>query len=689
MKKILTCCHLLLFTVVIQAQIDRSQQPQAGLPPIIQLDEPQEFQLKNGLTYLLVENHKLPRVSISLLIDNPLYVEGKKAGANFLLTNMMGKGSASISKNDFEEEIDYMGTHFHFNSDGAHASSLSRYFPRVLELLADATLHPNFLEEEFDKEKEKAITAVEAVEKDVKSAARRVENVLSYGANHPNGEYMSKESIKGLNLEAIQNTYKDRYNPKNAYIVVVGDFDSKEIQKQIKEHFESWKAKETPKISYPEPTNASQTEIAFVEMPNAVQSEITFLNTISLNKRSPDYFAAILANQILGGGAEARLFLNLREDKGFTYGAYSGLSDSHKTKGRFRASTSVRNAVTDSAVVEILYEIDKIRNDLVTDEELDLVKAKYAGNFVISLEDPETVANFALDIKTQNLPADFYKNYLKNINAVSKEEVMAAAKKYFLNDRARIVVTGKGSAILEGLEQLSFNNQPIKLNYYNKWGEKIDRPDYSKSMPEGTTAAFVIDNYLKAIGGSEKLKEIETLKESSQATMSGMTIEIVNYKTTEKQSLTEMKMMGNIVQKQVANKTYAYMEMQGQKIDLEGKELEQFINETVIFPELDLNFEKVQLIGISEVDGQKAYEIKISENQTNFYDTETFLKVQIIQTIEIMGNAQTSTTKFGDYKDVSGILFPYKKSITSGPQELDFTTSEIDLNSELDPKIFN
>jgi len=126
--------------------------------------------------------------------------------------------------------------------------------------------------------------------------------------------------------------------------------------KQYQEkHFESWKAKETPKISYPEPTNASQTEIAFVEMPNAVQSEITFLNTISLNKRSPDYFAAILANQILGGGAEARLFLNLREDKGFTYGAYSGLSDSHKTKGRFRASTSVRNAVTDSAVVEILY----------------------------------------------------------------------------------------------------------------------------------------------------------------------------------------------------------------------------------------------------------------------------------------------------------------------------------------------
>lgn len=148
-------------------------------------------------------------------------------------------------------------------------------------------------------------------------------------------------------------------------------------------------------------------------MPNAVQSEISFINTIPLDKKNPDYFAAILANQILGGGAEARLFLNLREDKGFTYGAYSRLRDSHKTRGRFMASTSVRNAVTDSAVVEILHEVDKIRTTRVTDEELELVKAKYSGNFVISLEDPETIANFALNIKTQNLPSDFYKQYLK------------------------------------------------------------------------------------------------------------------------------------------------------------------------------------------------------------------------------------------------------------------------------------
>ena len=688
MKRILILCHLLLSTFAIQAQLDRSKQPQPGPSPLIQLDDPQEFQLPNGITVLLVENHKLPRVSISLSIDNPLIVEGSKAGTNALLTSMMGKGSNSISKNDFEEEIDFMGTHFHFNSDGAHASSLSRYYTRVLELLADATLHPNFIEEEFEKEKEKTLTGIETAEKDVKTAARRVENLLSYGRNHPYGEYISKESVQGLKLDDIQEAYKYYYNPQNAYLVVVGDFDATQIKKEIKKYFGKWKVKTSPKTPFPEPKNAQQTEIAFVEMPNAVQSEISFINTIPLDKKNPDYFAAILANQILGGGAEARLFLNLREDKGFTYGAYSRLRDSHKTRGRFMASTSVRNAVTDSAVVEILHEVDKIRTTRVTDEELELVKAKYSGNFVISLEDPETIANFALNIKTQNLPSDFYKQYLKNVNAVTKEQVYTAAQKYFLSDNERIVVTGKGNEILEGLEQISHRNQPIKVRYFNKWGEETERPDYSKTIPEGITATSVIKNYLKAIGGEEPLKNIQSIKETAEATIQGMKIEIINYKTNQKQSLTEMKMMGNLMQRQVTNKTNAYIEMQGQRIDLEGDNLKQMLIEATIFPELETDLDNLEFVGLTEVDGQKAYEIKFSNSLTSFYDVESYLKIQSIQSMEIMGNVQTSTIKKGDYKQVDGILFPHKTSMAMGPQVVDFITNSIEINIELDSTVF-
>ncbi len=688
MKKYILPLIAFIAFAVGNAQIDRSKQPESGPAPIIQLEDPETIILKNGLTLLLVENHKLPQVSISLNIDSPLVVEGEKTGANSLLTAMLGKGSQTISKNDFEEEIDFLGAHFHFNSDGAHASALTRYFPRVLTLMADAALHPNFLAEEFEKEKEKTLTSIETSELDVKTAARRVENLVSYGPNHPYGEYMSKESVTGLNLNDIKNAYTELYNPQNAYITVVGDFDATTIKKQMNTAFGKWQGKKvtTPSIITPENTKA--TEIIFVEMPNAVQSEIAVMNTVTLNKKNPDYFSVLLANQILGGGAEARLFLNLREDKGFTYGAYSQMRDSHKTKGLFRASTSVRNAVTDSAVVEMINEVDRLALEPISDEELELVKAKYAGNFVISLENPETIAQFAYNIKTQNLGAHFYRNFLQNINAVSKEDIQRVANKYFLSNNARIVVTGKGSDILKPLENITFKGQKLTVDYRDKYGNKIERPDYNKAAPEGITAASVIEGYLNAIGGREKLKAIKSVEMESEATMQGMKLEFISKKTDQKQSLVEVKVMGNVMQKQVVNKDYAYMEMQGQRMDITGDPLQLMIEEAALFMETQLNSDMIKFVGMTDVGGKNAYEIKISDAQSNFYDAESFLKIQSVQTVEMMGTQQTTTTKFGEYKAVDGILYPHVFSMSMGPQEIEFTTSSIVFNSELDPILF-
>jgi len=688
MRKYISLTLVLLLSMHMTAQIDRTQQPKPGPAPVIQLDSPEEFQLENGLTVLLVENHKLPQVSLSLSIDHPLLVEGNKAGTNSLLSAMMGKGSKTIPKNDFEEEIDFMGTHFHFNTNGAHASSLTRYFPRVLELLADATLNPNFLAEEFEKEREKTLTGIKASEKDVKTAARRVENLVSYGKKHPFGEYVSKETVEEITLTDIKNTYSYVYNPANAYVVVVGDFNTDEIKKQLKKHFGKWKASDTKKIEFPEPVNSKETEIIFVDMPNAVQSEIAVLNTATLNKKHPDYFAAILANEILGGGGEARLFLNLREDKGYTYGAYSQLRDSHKTKARFRASTSVRNRVTDSAVVEMINEVKRMNSEMVTDEELEIVKAKYTGNFVISLEDPETIANYALNIKTQDLDSNFYRDYLKNLNAVTKEDIFRVAKKYFKSDQAKIVVTGKGSDILDALEKITFNGKTLKVSYHDQYGNSIDRPNYSINTPAGITASSIIESYIEAIGGREKLSMVKSIIERSEASMQGATIEVISQKNNKRQAITELKMMGNVMQKQVVNKDKAFMEMQGQKIDFEGQTLEDMIQIAALFPELNFDLNSLEFKGIVDVDDKKAYEIKISETKSNFYDTSTFYKIQTIQTQEIMGNSQTSTVKFGDFKQVNGIYFPHTTTLSMGPQAIDFKSTGIELNTTIDASLF-
>ena len=152
------------------------------------------------------------------------------------------------------------------------------------------------------------------------------------------------------------------------------------------------------------------------------------INTVEFNKKNSDYFAALVANRILGGGGAGRLFNNLREDKGWTYGSYSGISESYKTKGLVIAQAQVRNEVTDSAAVELLMELDKMKNTYVLDEELNSAKAKYTGNFVLSLENPSTIAGVARNIITQDLPEDYYNSFLENINSVTKEDVQKVIK---------------------------------------------------------------------------------------------------------------------------------------------------------------------------------------------------------------------------------------------------------------------
>jgi zinc protease len=476
-----------------QAQIDRSIQPKPGPAPAINFGKPQEYQFKNGLTLMVVENHKLPQVSVSLSLDNPLYVEGEKKGMSGLLSSMMGKGSKNIPKDDFEEEVDFMGASLSLNSKGASASGLKRYFPRIYEIMADAVQNPNFLEEEFKKEVDKTLEGLKSSEKNVKTAARRIENLLSYGKDHPYGEFVSEESVKRVTMSDLEKLYERNFHAQNAYITIVGDIDFKTAKKLTQKYFGKWAKGKVIPSDFPKPENVTQTQIAFVEMPNAVQSEISVVSTANLDRNNPDYFALTIANQILGGGGEARLFLNLREDKGYTYGSYSRFSINHKTKSQMRAFTAVRNAVTDSAVVQLLYEIGRMSKEMVTEEELKLVKEKYAGSLIRSMEKPENIANFAYNTKTQNLPANFYNNLLKNIQKVTREDISRVSKKYFDPSLMRVVVTGKGSDILTPLENIDFNGQKLKVLYFDKYGNATERPEFSKPLPEGLTAKKVID----------------------------------------------------------------------------------------------------------------------------------------------------------------------------------------------------
>ncbi|NAY91968.1 insulinase family protein [Muricauda sp. JGD-17] len=484
MKQYFLLIALSFFTSISLAQIDRTKQPTPGPAPEINLQEPERFELNNGLKVMVVENHKLPRVRIQLMIDNPPIFEGDKAGVGSLTSSLLGKGSTSIPKDDFYEEVDFLGASINIGAQSASASCLSKYFPRILELMADAALNPNFTQEEFEKEKDKLLTNIKSEEKDVSAIANRVELALAYGKKHPYGQITSEETVNNVALMDVEQHYRNYFVPANAYLVVIGDVEFDNVKELVTKAFTPWSKAVPPSFTYTKPSDAQYTQINFVDMPNAVQSEVTVQNITELKMKDEDYLDALLANRILGGGSQARLFVNLREDKGYTYGAYSSIRDNKYSPMRFSAYAQVRNAVTDSSVVQILSELDRITKEPVSDEELANAKAKYAGNFVMALEKPETVANYALNIETEDLPDDFYKTYLERIEAVTREDVQKAAQKYFSTSNARVVVTGRGQDVLENLEKVSFNGKAVPVLYYDKYANKADKPNNEISLPE-------------------------------------------------------------------------------------------------------------------------------------------------------------------------------------------------------------
>lgn len=669
--KIVSLIAILAISFATTAQIDRSIQPKPGPAPKVQLGKVDKFTLPNGLQVIMVENHKLPRVSASLTIENMPINEGNKTGLSNMMGSLLGRGTTNISKDDFNEKVDYLGANVNFYSSGASARSLKKYFPEVLSLMADGVKNSQFTQEEFDKEVKVTLDGLKSSEKSVTAIARRVESALIYGKDHPFGEFTTKTTVGNITLTDIQNNFNTYYKPNNAYLVIVGDITPSVTKKMVTKLFGDWKKGNVPSIAFTKPKNVNTTEINFIDMPNAVQSEIVIANNIDLKLGDKDYYAVILANNILGGGGTARLFMNLREDKGYTYGSYSSVRQ-NKHAATFRATASVRNMVTDSSVVEIQKEINKIRYKKASAEELKNAKAKYVGSFVMEVQKPATAARYALNIARYNLPANFYENYLKNINAVTLDDVQKAAIKYFKANKARIIITGKGIDVLKNLEKGDY-----KINYFDKNGNPTTKPAMSLPLPSGVSTSKVIDSYYKAIGGKDKIATVKTLKVSSDATVQGMKLNLVQKTAAPNKSLTLVSMMGNTMQKIVFDGTKGYQEARGQRKELSGERLDEVKNTSAPFS--DEAYRNGKLDRIEPIDGKNAYVIKSGKSEI-FYDMKTGFKLKEVKTVKGPQGEMKVPVLYSDYKEVNGIKFPHKMIQTMGPMKMEFITKEVKIN---------
>ena len=684
-NRIILLITTMLISFSVSAQLDRSIQPVGGPTPKIKLDKPKEFKLKNGIKVLVVENHKLPRVSYSLRIDGTPILEGEKAGVLSILGEMLGNGTTSIEKDVFNEEIDYLGANVSIGFRSSFASSLTKHNDRILELMADAIINPLLTVEEFDKTKEQLIESLKADEKNIDAIGSRVGNALSYGKDHVYGEFITEETLNKISYEDVIDFHKKYTYPNSAYIVVIGDVNYKEVKKSITEKFSVWKKAKKVENDVPVLTpNVGLTEVNFIDLPSATQSSIGVTNNVELKMNDEDYFTALITNNILGGGGEGYLFKNLREDKGYTYGAYSSLGSSRYGVARFSAGAKVRNMVTDSAVTEIVNEIVRIRTELVDAELLKNAKAKYVGNFIMRLERPQTIANYALNIKLNDLPEDFYETYLEKINAVTAEDVKRVANKYFKIANTRIIVVGKGSDVVENLEKVGF-----PINYFDKYANAVAKPVFNKAIPEGMTALDVVDNYIKAIGGKDMLLNVNTLVSNMDVTLPGAPFKPMAISKKMMPNKISFEMKANMggqtmsLMKRNFSGEKGYMEQQGQKMQMSEEEIIEAKNVEGIFDELYYNEDQTELLSINSIDGEDVYKVKVVKNEKTSYRYYAVESGYLMSIEEEDENKNISSTKYGDYRSVNGIMMPYFMQVNAGGQNLEFNTTEVLVNSEL------
>ncbi|MDN3689031.1 insulinase family protein [Cyclobacterium jeungdonense] len=682
MKNLSILLFAWLFTGTVFAQVDRSVLPEPGPAPTIAFDKPATFTLDNGLKVFVVPNDKLPRVSFYLILDRDPLLEGEKAGLTSFVGDMMMAGTESRTKDELDEAVDFIGASLSASSTSLSGSSLKKHQDKILDLMSDVLNNPVFPEDELDKLKKQTLTSIASSKDNPDYLANLISNALVYGKDHPYGEPMTEKTVENVTLEDIREYYKTFFKPNIAYLAMVGDIEETEARKLAESYFASWEKGEVPEFDYAKPELPAENKVALHDRSSAVQSVINVSYPVEMDLENPDFMATRVLNFILGEGFNSRLNGNLRETKGYTYGARSNFG-SDRLIARFSANTSVRNAVTDSSVHEILYEIRNIAENGITKEELETAKANLSGRFGRSLENPNTIATFAINTARYGLSDDYYSNYLKRLEALTVEDINAAAEKYMKPENLYITVVGNGSEIKDGLARFG------EVELYSNEGDKVQEINLSDV---NTTASDVLDQYFAAIGGKDAAAGIHSSKMEMSAEVQGTQLTMFAVHDMENQRMIQkVMMMGNEASKTVLKDGEATVSAMGQSQTLTDEQYEDVKMASLwLIPELyyeSMGY-TLELDGAAEIEGEAAYKLVVT-NPTggkviNYYSMDSGLKLK-------SENQISGETTYSDYQEFEGVKIPVTMVLKSPmiPVPLNSKVENLELNVPLSDQDFN
>ena len=438
----------------------------------VTLPRAKEMTLESGLKVLLLEDHKLPLVTVELEIPGAgaMYDPPDTPGVASFTALMLKEGTATRNSKQIAEDIDRLGATINatapYGSDSANvrASGLSDNLGEWLALAADVVLNPTFPQSELDKLKQRQKAQLQQMRSQSFFLVRERFSKAVYGSHPASVTSATPASIDAITPDMLKKWHAEHWVPQNAILGVSGDITMEQVM-AVLGNLPAWNPTSTKVTPVPASKPVMARKIYLVDRPGSVQTDV-YIGNIAISRTDPDYIPLTVMDQIVGGGAASRLFLNLREEHGYTYGAYSRLS-THKWAGPWVALGNMRTDATEGAMTEFLREIRRIRDEAVPESELEENKRSLVASFALSLERPQELLDYAMEQKIYSLPSDYWDTYPGKINQVTAEQVQRVARKYIDPDTLQIVAVGDVSKIKAIFEKLG----PVEV--YDTQGKKL------------------------------------------------------------------------------------------------------------------------------------------------------------------------------------------------------------------------
>lgn len=680
----LTVLGALLTPFLMTAQLDRSRPPHAGPAPVVQIGQHTITELSNGMHLIVVEDHKLPMVSVQVRFDVPPIHQGDKVGYIDLFGELLTAGAGKRSKAEIDLAVDAIGATLYAGNDGLFASVLKKNLAPLMDVLGDVVTKPTFPQNELESALTRAVAAVQQRQEDPESIADAVGRSVMFGSHHPYGEMTTASTVSKVQREMLEAYHQYFFRPEKGYLVFVGDITEKEAKELAKAHFGKWKQ--------PKPAESTDEygrvlveglgavvplekatvpgrirNVYVVDRPGAAQSVIRVMFPLPLQPKDLRSQQAQVMNTILGGAIfNARLMQNLREKHGYTYGCYSSL-DVDRFNSSFVASTSVRTAVTDSAVAQIIAELERMRTQPVEPAELELAKNSMMGSFGRSLEDPRTIARFVLNTRLNGLPSDHYSTYLKRLDAINAQNVLDAASAFLYPDQASILVVGDLEAIRNGLKAFSKNPDEriiVLTEDGDRWEEVLD-------PVSGRTAEQVVETYLHAIGGRDKIAPIRQLQVVHSEDHDGRIVERTEWFAPD-QYRSQVKENGVLGEEIVFDGKRVFYSDGQNSGELTDAGYDMVLLQGLPIPELGYAkvLENSRILGSTTVNGKVLYKLSMTvpsgSSFVQYFDKESGLLVRRVEQQFMNGRAYQRVLEYDDWRPIAGVLFPHRITENGG-----------------------